>query len=262
MRELTYPTTPLRPPHVARLEPEVFSIEPTTVWSFPKRGDWATHDASYRGNWAPQVPRNLILRYTKPGEVVVDPMVGSGTTLIECKLLGRSGIGVDINERAAAAACERLNFTAAGSDQAPQRVFVGDARNLDALSDGSADLIAIHPPYANIIRYSDPPLAHDLSHIANLDAFTHAMEDVAAEALRVVRPGKRVAILIGDTRRRGAYVPLAFRTMSAFLEAGFELREDIVKVQWNCRDTHAWAERARAYNFHLIAHEHLFIFQG
>lgn len=81
---------------IQRLEPERFEPERTRVWSFPNRGRWATHTSGYRGNWAPEVPRNLILRYTQPGDLVLDPMVGSGTTLVECMLTHRQGIGLDI----------------------------------------------------------------------------------------------------------------------------------------------------------------------
>ena len=62
------------------LEPEDFELETNTVWSFKKRGNWATHDAKYRGNWSPFIPRNIILRYSKKGEIVLDPFIGSGTT--------------------------------------------------------------------------------------------------------------------------------------------------------------------------------------
>lgn len=95
---------------IDRVQPDSFVPESTTVWSFPHRGDWATHRGNYRGNWAPQIPRNLILRYTQPNEWVLDPMVGSGTTLIECRLLGRNGIGVDVNEQALMLTFDRLNF--------------------------------------------------------------------------------------------------------------------------------------------------------
>ena len=92
-----------------------FKLENTTVWSFPERGNWATHRATakYRGNFAPQIPRNLILRYTREGEVVLDPFVGSGTTLVECKLLHRRGIGVDINPAAVELCRRNLNFRVA-----------------------------------------------------------------------------------------------------------------------------------------------------
>jgi DNA modification methylase len=77
-----------------------FKKEITTVWSFPDRGKWKTHSGNYRGNFAPQIPRNLILRYSQEGDTVLDPMVGSGTTLIETKILNRRGIGFDINPEA------------------------------------------------------------------------------------------------------------------------------------------------------------------
>ena len=77
------------------LEPVDFGLERTTVWSFENRGKWATHRGDYRANWAPEIPRNLILRFTSPGDTVLDQMVGSGTTLVECRPLDRNGIGVD-----------------------------------------------------------------------------------------------------------------------------------------------------------------------
>lgn len=72
-----------------------FELETTSIWSFPERGNWANHSGNYRGNWSPYIPRNLILRYTKEKEWVLDPFVGSGTTAIEAALLNRNFVGVD-----------------------------------------------------------------------------------------------------------------------------------------------------------------------
>ncbi len=85
------------PLNIKTWEPKDFKLEATTVWSFKQRGNWATHNGKYRGNWSPYIPRNLILRYSKENDVVLDPFIGSGTTLVETKLLKRKGIGVDIN---------------------------------------------------------------------------------------------------------------------------------------------------------------------
>ncbi|HDI73248.1 MAG TPA: DNA methylase, partial [Candidatus Altiarchaeales archaeon] len=96
--------------NIKKIQPDKFDLETTSVWSFPKRGNWATHKGDYRGNWAPEIPRNIILRYSKEGDLVLDQMVGGGTTLIECKLTGRNGIGVDINKDAIMLTRDRLNF--------------------------------------------------------------------------------------------------------------------------------------------------------
>ena len=64
-------------------QPDNFELETNTVWSFPDRGKWATHDAKWRGNWSPYIPRNIILRYSKENDWVLDQFVGGGTTLVE-----------------------------------------------------------------------------------------------------------------------------------------------------------------------------------
>ncbi len=243
--------------------PHDYSPETSTVWSFPDRGDWATHAGNYRGNWSPYIPRNLILRYTKPGEVVLDQMVGSGTTLVECKLLGRDAIGVDVNRDAVMVAWDRINFTHRPLDEdyreGKVQIFLGDARNLDQIQNESIDLIATHPPYAGIIRYSGVRARGDLSAL-KMSAYVDAMRQVAAESFRVLKPGKHCGILIGDTRQHKHYVPISSRVLEEFLDVGFILREDIIKLQHKMKSTRErW--RGRKYDFYLIAHEHLYIFR-
>lgn len=121
----------------------------------------------------PQVARNLILRYSKEGDIVLDAFVGSGTTLIECKLTGRRGIGVDINKEALILTIDRLNFGSLGTFQ-KQKTFLGDARNLNLIKDESIDLIATHPPYASIISYtknSNHKQDGDLSKVHSIEEF-------------------------------------------------------------------------------------------
>lgn len=216
---------------VKKLQPENFELETNTVWSFPKRGDWATHKGNYRGNWPPQMARNVILRYSKPNEEVLDQMIGSGTTLIECKLLGRNGIGVDINPDAIMLTKDRLNFSYETIDSSilktAQKTFVGDARNLDKIENESIALIATHPPYASIIPYSKEKVKGDLSSVHDVKEFVEQMKIVAKESCRVLKPGRYCALLVGDTRRNKHFVPIAYRVMQAFLENGFILKEDV-----------------------------------
>jgi DNA modification methylase len=251
---------------VERIQLDDFELETTTVWSFPERGSWATHQGNYRGNWAPQIPRNLIMRYTQPGDLVMDPMVGSGTTLVECRLLGRNGIGIDVNYHALMLAFDRLNFEPSSLyEELPKtsiRLFHGDARNLTAIQDETVDLVATHPPYAGIITYSKGmPVEGDLSQIRSLEGFLSAIEQVARECYRVLKPNKHCAILIGDTRRHKHYIPIAYRVMERFLAVGFILRKDIIKVQWNMKSTRDRWLRGSVRDFMLIYHEHLFVFR-
>lgn len=244
--------------------PKRYSYEEFTVWSFPDRGDWATHSGKYRGNWSPYIPRNLVQKYTKPGETVLDQMCGSGTTLVECKLLGRNAIGVDINRNAIMVSLDRLNFhynPLDSTNSSDIRTFVGDARNLDKIETETVDLVATHPPYAWIIGYSAKQIPGDISALGRkLPEYIEAMRRVAEESYRVLKDNRYCAVLIGDTRKGRHYVPISVGVLQAFLGAGFLLKEDIIKLQHKTRITREkW--RAHTYDFYKIAHEHLFIFR-
>ena len=273
--------------YIETCNPTNFKPETTTVWSFPFRGKWATHylNTKYRGNWAPQVVRNLLLKYSNLGDTVLDAFAGSGTTLIECKLLERNGIGVDINKDAIMLAWDRLNFIynqtivktktiltwTAEQNKLPEkreehiktiiRLYHGDVRNLDKIKDNEIDLIATHPPYANIIPYTNKEKTEegDLSKVSSISSFISEMGKVAKEFYRVLKPGRYCAILIGDTRKHRHYVPIAYKVLQKFLEIGFILKEDIIKLQHNMIGTISW--KGKENDFHLIAHEHLFVFR-
>ncbi len=237
---------------------ENFQTEYTTVWSFPERGNWATHNPKYRGNFAPQIARNAILRYSKEGDTVLDPMVGSGTTLIETRLLNRKGIGIDINKNALDITLQNLKFE--GEFKYSQAVKKGDVRNLKGIKANSIDLIVTHPPYLNIINYSEDTEG-DLSLISNITKFCDELEKGIKEFFRVLKENKFCAILIGDTRKSCHYIPLAYYVMERFLKNGFILREDIIKTQHNCSSTPYWRSQAEKYNIYLIMHEHLLVFR-
>ncbi len=245
-------------------EPPDFQEQRTTVWSFPQRGSWATHTGDYRGNWSPYIPRNIILKYSKPGDVVLDYFVGSGTTAVEAKLLGRRCIAWDINPSAVVLTQRNLAFTPPmvslfETECYEPEVRVGDARRLDGIEDGSIDLICAHPPYAGIIKYSTG-IEGDLSGL-DVPEFLNAMQKVAEESYRVLKPGGICAILIGDARRARRIVPIGFETIRTFLNAGFQLKELIIKRQHNCKTTGFWYNRSIAHNFLLLAHEYLPVFE-
>ncbi|MGD0477275.1 MAG: DNA methyltransferase [Nitrososphaerales archaeon] len=247
---------------IIEFAPKKYSPEAWTVWSFQDRGDWATHKGNYRGNWSPFIPRNLIDHYTKEGDTVCDPMLGSGTTLVECKLMGRNGIGVDINPNSCMIAMNRIDFkfNTFNQNRIEPRIDIynGDARNLDIVGDNTIDLVATHPPYWGIIPYSKA-IRGDLSAL-NLKDFISEMGRVARECYRILKPNGHCGILIGDTRRRRHYVPINVGVLGRFLDAGFILQEDIIKLQHKTKTTREkW--RAGRYDFYKIAHEHLYIFR-
>ena len=242
---------------IKKWEPEEFELEMNTVWSFPDRGKWATHDAKYRGNWSPYIPRNLLLRYSNEGDLILDQFAGGGTTLVEAKLLNRNVIGVDINNNALEHCKEKCDFEYENSGKV--YFYEADARNLNFISDKSIDFICTHPPYANIIKYSED-IENDLSHLEVKD-FLIEMEKVASESYRVLKKDKFCAILMGDTRQKGHIIPMSFEVMKIFEKVGFKTKEIIIKEQHNCKATGFWKTNSVKYNFLLIAHEYLFVFK-
>ncbi len=268
----------LEPIEVKRLQPtkEELTDVSTTVWSFPKRGSWATHKGDYRGNWPPQMARALILMFTKPGDTVLDPMVGSGTTCIEAKLLGRNCIGVDINYNAVMLTLHRLYWLERYLEElaptelnngvsiedilkAKVEIYHGDARNLDKIQDNSVDLVATHPPYYNIIRYGKSRISGDLSSAKSLEEYLAMMYQVAKEAYRVLKLDRYMGILVGDTRMHKHFVPITHYVLEVLLKAGFILKEEVIKIQHKMKTTREVWSKLKERDFLLIYHEKLFI---
>ena len=251
---------------ISEWRPSDFELEKSTVWSFRKRGDWAVHTSDYRGNWAPQVPRNLILQYTNTGEAVLDPFVGGGTTLIECNLEGRNGIGIDINPVAIKMTNFRIEELRKASQENPDfdlpevniQVRQGDARDLDFIEDKTIDLICAHPPYANTLRYTFYE-EKDLSQIEDIDQFCTEMGNIARELNRVLADDGKCAVLIGDIRINGEFIPLEHRILEDFKKAHFKIWERIIKIQYHDKSTAFYLNLGKS-NRHWIAHEHLLIF--
>jgi len=240
-------------------QPENFELECTTVRSFPRRGNWSTHNSKYRGNRSPDVVRNLILRYSKEWDLLLDPMIWWWTTAIECKLLNRDLLAYDINPEALEITKNAIDFE--HKSKSKIELQLNDARVLKSIKNNSIDFILTHPPYADIIKYSEWQIDEDISNIRDIDKFCDEIELVAKECFRVLKKEKYCAILIWDTRRNKMYQPMAFKVMERFIKAGFELKEDIVKVQHNCKATGFWVKKSKEANFLLIMHEHLFIFK-
>ena len=201
------------------------------------------------------MPRNLILRYSNSGDWVLDQFMGSGTTLVEAKLLNRNAVGVDINPQSISISERNLQFQC----ETNSKIFTrnGNATDLHFIKDSHIDFICTHPPYANIIKYSKG-IEGDIS-LLEVEKFLTEMKKVAEESFRVLKKWKMCAVMLGDIRKNGKIIPLGFRMMESFLQSGFMNKEIIIKEQYNCRSTSCWEKRNN--NFLLLAHEYIFVFQ-
>lgn len=185
----------------------------------------------------------------------MDQFLGSGTTLVEAKLLNRNAVGVDINPQSVSLSETNLKFQC----DSISKIFIreGSATELSFIKDSRIDFICTHPPYANIIKYSKE-IEGDISHL-QADDFLSEMQKVAIESFRVLKSGKMCAVMMGDIRKHGKVVPLGFRMMDCFIKAGFSSKEIIIKEQHNCRSTEYWENQDN--DFLMLAHEYIFVFQ-
>ena len=181
--------------------------------------------------------------------------MGSGTTLVEAKLLNRNAVGVDVNPQSVSFSEANLQFQCDTNSKIVTRN--GNAIDLYFIKDSHIDFICTHPPYADIIKYSKE-INGDIS-LLGVEEFLKKIWRVAEESYRVLRKGKMCAVMIGDIRKYGKVIPLGFRMMERFLQAGFTNKEIIIKEQHNCRSTNYW--KRQEHDFLLLNHEYIFVFQ-
>ena len=244
-----------------------------SLWLFPARDKSGPHVGDYWGNFVPQVPNQIIRRFSKRGEVVVDLFAGMGTTLIECRHLGRHGIGVELVAAVAAGAAERID-RAENIDGVCAEVLVGDSRlpattarvreRLAALQRTHADCLILHPPYHDIIRFGDE--AANLSNQATVEEFLREFSRVVDQAVDLLAPGRFLALVVGDIYGSGEWVPLSFLCMEVCRQRGLLLKGINIKdMQGNergkGRSGPLWRYRALSQGFYVFKHEYVFVFR-
>jgi DNA modification methylase len=221
-------------------EEELPMLEATTLWDFPRQNYGKTKKGNnkYAGVTPALLIWNLIWRYTEVGDLVVDPMCGSGTTLDVCKEEGRRAICYDI---------------------VPVRPDIkqNDARKIPLDSD-SVDLVFIDSPYGDNIRYNDHP--DSIGKISSeTERFYDELEKVISESHRILKPGKVLGWLIGDQWVKKKFTPVGFRLYQR-LTKYFET-VDIMCISRRGQSSHTglWYNRARRFNFYLRGFKYLFI---
>lgn len=222
------------------IEEEIPLIEATTFWDFPKQSYGLTHkgDNKYAGVTPALIIYNMIWRYTEPGDLVVDPMAGSGTTIDVCKEEKRIAIGYDIHSTR-------------------PDIIRNDAREIP-LGDNSVDMVFIDSPYGDNIRYNEEP-----DNIGNISSeseeFYDELEKVMKESNRILKEGKVLGWLIGDQWVKNKFTPVGLKIYER-LSRHFE-PVDIICVSRRSQssNTEVWLNRARRFNFFLRGFKYLII---
>jgi ParB/RepB/Spo0J family partition protein len=199
------------PEKSARMEPKLDRLRQleeegvflTTLWDIGERADYAGK-GDFHGNCPPQVVENCVLRLTKKGELVVDPMAGSGTTVDVCKILGRKCIAYDIKP-----------------PKWRDDIILNDSRKIP-LEDEHADMVFLHPPYWDMVYYTDTDeRLPDLSRAKTLNEYSDMLRQVLRECYRILKGGKFLCILLGDRIKDGRFIPLCRKAANLAEEIGF-----------------------------------------
>jgi len=207
-------------------------------------------DRAYVGATPSWVIWQLLQRYTRPKDLCVDPMAGSGTSLDVARDLGRRALGYDLR---------------------PTRpdVFRADARRLP-LEDEVADFAFVDPPYSTHVEYSDDPRCIGRLDAGGADrgrAYYEAMRAVIGELFRVLKPGRMLGLYVSDSYRRrrggaageGIFMPIGFELFSIMRER-FEPLDVVAVVRRNAKlEKGNWRRAAEEQNFFLRGFNYLFI---
>lgn len=241
-----------------------------SLWVIGPRAKGGKRENNYHGNFVPQIPEQMIKRYTKDGGIVLDMFMGSGTTLFEAEALGRSYIGFDIND----AIIESVKRKMEGSKAKfwihncditdVENVSLALSDDLIKLQDTGVDLIMSHPPYLDIIKFTDKE--EDLSNIADLNTFIQKFIKGVQNVWPFLRMNQYLVLVIGDLWRHNEVMPLGFYLMYAIKKTfNCLLRGIVVKDMVGNRGKlgleSVWKNRALKSDNFLFKHEYIFVFK-
>jgi DNA modification methylase len=239
-----------------------------SLWVLEKRDTSGAHLGWYWGNFIPQIPHQMMLRFTKKGDWVLDTFLGSGTTLIECRRLGRNGIGIELNKEVAIKAKELIEKEQ-NKENVVSDVIVGDSRiiNIKSILErykiNQVQLLIMHPPYHDIIKFSKDK--NDLSNAKDTKEFLTMFGEVVDNATPFLEKGRYFALVIGDKYSKGEWIPLGFYCMQEVLKRGYSLKSIIVKnfeeTRGKRNQKELWRYRALVGGFFIFKHEYIMLFK-
>jgi len=239
-----------------------------SLWVLDKRDTSGAHFAWYWGNFIPQIPHQMMIRYTKRGDWVLDTFAGSGTTLIECRRLGRNGIGIELNPDVTRKANELIKKEY-NKYKVTTEIITDDSRivdiraTLDKNKIKQVQLLIMHPPYHDIIKFSKDE--KDLSNAKNTEEFLKMFSEVVDNATPFLEKGRYFALVIGDKYSKGEWIPLGFYCMQEVLKKGYLLKSIIVKnfeeTRGKRNQKELWRYRALVGGFYIFKHEYIMLFK-
>lgn len=246
-------------------------INVDSLWIMGPRAKGGKHTNIYHGNFAPQIPNQMIRRYTEEGETVLDMFMGSGTTLFECETLKRNYIGFDINQEIIdivdekMEGVENIKYFIHNCDIVNKKK-VSEAINddLKTLKKKTIDHIIIHPPYLDIVKFTDKP--EDLSNVSSISKFLSKFTAAVGNCYPFLKVGKYISLVVGDIYRDGEVIPLGFFLMYA-LRKKFPCKlkgiviKDIVGNRAKIGQESLWKYRALKNGNFLFKHEYVFVFK-
>lgn len=239
-----------------------------SLWIYNRRDNSGTHNAAYWGNFIPQIPNQFIRRYTRENEWVLDPFLGSGTTLIECRRLGRNGVGIELSPEVTE--ISRLNIESDSPGKETRcDIYIGDSGNANLISEirkkstESVQLILMHPPYWDIIKFSEN--SNDLSRADSVENFLQMFGNIVDRTYSILDKGRYLVLVIGDKYSRGQWIPLGFYAMNEVMKRGYVLKSIVVKnfnaTKGKRVQEELWRYRALAGGFYVFKHEYIFLFR-
>lgn len=241
------------------------------LWLIDERAKTGKHANVYHGNFIPQIPNQLIRRYTKPRDTVLELFSGSGTTLFECEELGRNYIGFDINTtiikyvQEKMSGCTSIKYALCDCDVTDPKTFTESAnRACSEQGIEKVDFMIVHPPYLDIIKFTKDK--RDLSNITNVQAFIGAFVLAIRNGLSFLRKGNYFSVIGGDVYKQSEVVPLAFYMMDA-IKKNFDVKlkgiiiKNIEGNRGKLGTQDIWKYRALQSDYFLFKHEYIFVFK-
>ena len=146
--------------------------------------------------------RAVIEEYTRPGDVVLDPFAGFGTTLVVAEQMGRTAVGVELLPERVDLIRDRLGERG--------RVVHGDARRLVELVPGPVDLCLTSPPYMTINDHPENPLTGYETDDGDYPVYLAEIGDVFRQVAGLLRPGGHAVVNVANIDYAGVVTPLAW----------------------------------------------------